>query len=438
MSQNVNIQTVEMSQCILYNYNRIGLLYCFESVVTPLKNRILRLMCILCAISVIFTYLPAAAYETDEGKMASMFGYVVDDYLRTYGVISNEHPQGSLECEDGTTGVVYFDEVMLDKNLPPYLVVYLTEAKYGIAACHVWKYNKYTKSAQRVAIIEKNYRSLTETVGEFSLGWTDDKKYVIYKEYSDGKPINEEYYTIIDDDAFRYVNNPPYVNAVGVMDFSSAYFHSGIDVSWYNKQISVFYDNLKNTASDSITLENFADRLDEKDEALIEKSVSRAVGFKSFDIADCKSEEEYENSLKMPQTENKFYLITHIYNLGDEIYYLRFSTNHAYYNYALVRKTDVLPDGYQILKIMTDCIPLCASELDEIKDGYMHNNLLYKKSANTLKIKPETEPKKKEKEPKIKINKVFDKRLRLPAACIGAAIVLSLLTLLWIKLYNDN
>ena len=68
----------------------------------------------------------------------------------------------------------------------------------------------------------------------------------------------------------------------------------------------------------------------------------------------------------------------------------------------------------------------------------MHNNLLYKKSANTLKIKPETEPKKKEKEPKIKINKVFDKRLRLPAACIGAAIVLSLLTLLWIKLYNDN
>ena len=404
----------------------------------PLKNRILRLLCILFVLNISLVHTPLISFaDTDSGKMASVYGYVLDDYLRTYGVISDEHPTGSPVSEYGTTGVVYGDLVTLDNNLPPYLVIYITEAKYHTASCHIWKYDEEARKAERVAVLEKNYENIIETNGEFALGWTDNKRYIIYNEYRQGQLCKSEYYTVSNTDAFQYVYNPPYVNEVGVMDFNRYYFHPGVDVSGYNKALSVFYDKLKNMAADSISLENFADRLGSEDEAALEKTASKIVGFKSFDISDYSSTEEYEQAVKCPETENKFYLITHIYNLGDAIYYLRFSTNRSYYNYALLRKTDVLPDGYQILKVMTDCIPLSGSELEKIKEDYSKNNLLYKKSKTELKAQKAPENKQ-EKEPKIKINKIIDRRLRIPAACIGGAIVLSLLTFLWIKLYNDD
>ena len=105
-----------------------------------------------------------------------------------------------------------------------------------------------------------------------------------------------------------------------------------------------------------------------------------------------------------------------------------------------MRKTDALDDGYQILKVSTDCIPLSNSGLTQIKEEYLKNNLLYKKSKNTLKAQKISEPKeeKPKREPKIKVNKIFDRKLRIPAACISGALVLSLLTLLWIKLYSDD
>lgn len=408
------------------------------TVVMLLKNRILRLLCVLCAISIVMSQIavPAGA-EYDSGKMASVYGYVLDDYIRTYGVISNEYPDGSPDSGYGTTGVVYGDIVQLDNEMPPYLVIYLTEAKYHTASCHIWAYNEEAKKAERVAILEKDYNKIIETNGEFRLGWTDDKRYIIYKEYYRGQLCAAEYYTMAGTDAFRYVNNPPYVNEVGIMDFNRYYFHSGVDVSYYNKPLSVFYDSLKNSAADSIQLENFADRLGNEDEDALEKTASKVIGFKSFDIADYSSTYEYEQAVQSPETEDRFYLITHVYNLGDEIYYLRFSTNRSYYNYALLRKTDMIEDGYQILKVMTDCIPLSASELESIKNSYTKNNLLYKKSKTSLKAQKNTAPKA-TREPKIKVNKVIDRRLRLPAACIGGAIVLALLTLLWIKLYNDD
>lgn len=404
-----------------------------------LKNKILKLLCILCASSVLLLNVPVFALN-DVGKMSSMYGYVLDDYIRTYGVISDEYPHGSPDSGYGTTGVIYSDLVNLDANMPPYMLIYLTEAKYEVVACHVWKYDAATKKAERIAILEKEYSDFTDITGEFGLGWTDDKKYVVYREYRDGKIINSKYYTAIGDDAFMYVNNPAYINEVGIVSFNCAEVTSCINDSYYNEALSQFYDKLKDTAANSITLENFADRLSAEDEDKLESVASKVIGFKSFDISDYSSSEEYIEAVKSPVTNDRFYLITHIYNLGDEIYYLRFSTDRSYYNYALLRKTDMTDDGYQILKVSTDCIPLSASELDEIKEEYTKNNLLYKKSKHTLKAEKVSADatEKPKREPKIKIDKVFDRNIRIPAACIGGAIVLALLTILWIKLYSDD
>ena len=43
-------------------------------------------------------------------------------------------------------------------------------------------------------------------------------------------------------------------------------------------------------------------------------------------------------------------------------------------------------NGYQILKVRTDCIPLSDRELKQIKADYDRNTLLYKKSKGTLKL----------------------------------------------------
>lgn len=402
-----------------------------------MKNKISRFICLVCATSIVLCASASAVTEkNDSGKMSSVYGYVLDDYIRTYGVISDEHPDGSLE-NGGTTGVVYGDTVMLDPNLPPYLIIYVTEDKFKTTSCHIWKYNNTVKKAERVAVIQKDYDELIDKNGEFSLGWTDEKKYIVYKEYQNNVLCASEYYTAVGNDAFRYVNNPGYINESGIMDFNRYYFHSGINVSEYNQALSDFYDTLKNDAANSILLENFADRLDKDDEEALEKTAAKVIGFKSFDINDYSTSAEYEKALSYPETDDRFYLITHLYDLGERIYYMRFSTDRSYYNYALLRKTDAVSDGYQILKVRTDCIPLSASELDEIRDKCLKGNLLFKKSKSALKAQKATETKI-SKEPKLKINKKLDKRFRLPAACIGGAVVISLIALLWIKLFNDD
>ena len=56
-----------------------------------MKNRILRLLCILFVLNISLVHTPLIGFaDTDAGKMASVYGYVLDDYLRTYGVISDE------------------------------------------------------------------------------------------------------------------------------------------------------------------------------------------------------------------------------------------------------------------------------------------------------------------------------------------------------------
>ena len=101
-------------------------------------------------------------------------------------------------------------------------------------------------------------------------------------------------------------------------------------------------------------------------------------------------------------------------------------------------------NGYQILKVRTDCIPLSDRELKQIKADYDRNTLLYKKSKGTLKLSKTSmyddsdglsEP---TKEPTIQIEKSLKSSTRLPAVCLGGGIAIALLTVLWVYLYSDN
>lgn len=418
-----------------------------------LKKQIKRTLCGICAVGALLTCVaPNGTALVDEpvGKMSSTYGYVLNDYLLKYGVIATDEPNGTIYGSDGgsvaLTGLVYGDIVNFDDNENPYLVLYVADGNTYSAQCHIWKYDEEKQAAEQIALLEKPYGSIEgNRIGEFDLGWNDEKRYIIYKEFVDMELSDAEYYTVIDGDALMYVNDPENVNQTDIMDFNANYFHPGVNVSNYNQSLNDFFDHLKNSAAKSVTYEDIAERLTPEDEKRVESVLSKAVTFDSFDISNYESLDEYHQALSQ-QTDagNRFYLISNMYNLGDEIYYVRFSTDKSYYNYALLRRSDTAENGYQLLKVSTDCIPLADVELREIREEYSRNTLLYKKTKGTLKLekKPrdENEPSSPlvSKLPSIMIDKVIDERMRLPAACIGGGISIALLTILWVFLYGSD
>lgn len=418
-----------------------------------LKKRIYKTVCAACSLSVLLSCVTldcAALVDEPVGKMSSIYGYILNDYLLKYGAIATDEINGTLYGEDGglsaPTGVVYGDIVNFDANENPYLVIYVTYGEKSSAECHIWKYNEELQQAEQAAVLERTYDDIGQNrIGEFDLGWNDEKRYIIYKEFTDSELVNAEYYTVIDGDALMYVNAPENVNQTDIMDFNAYYFHPGVDVSDYNHSLNDFFDRLKNSAADSVTYTDIAERLTPEDETRVETVLSKAVMFDKFDIAEYDTLDEYRQALtEQPVSANRFYLISNMYNLGDEIYYVRFSTDKTYYNYALLRRSDTAENGYQILKVSTDCIPLADIELKQLKEEYSRSTMLYKKSKGALKlqrkVKDKSEPEKSQsqKQPKIILEKLIDNRMRLPVACIGGGVAIALLTVLWVFLYGSD
>ncbi len=411
-----------------------------------LKNRIFRFLSALCSVIIALSCLTFSSVSADEpvGKMSSVYAYVLNDYIFTYGSLYTENPGDTFRYDEGDAypnGIIHSEVINFDANDNPYLVIFLADREYHVASCHVWKYDEEKEKAERIAILDSNYTLLGNgQVGTYSIGFNEDKRYIIYKVYEDNMLIHSDYYTAISGDAFQYVNAPPVQNEIGVMDFSGKYFHSGVDISYFNANLGKFFDTLKNTAADSVTYEDIAERLNNEDEAQIEAVLKNITGFTNFDIANYSTMEEYRNALNIPPNGDRFYLISEAYNLGDEIYYIRFSTDRSYYNYALLRRSDDAENGYQILKVRTDCIPLSDRELKQIKTDYDRNTLLYKKSKGTLKLskKIDSDDVAPSKKPLIEFEKTLNTEARLPAVCIGGGIAIALLTILWVYLYSDN
>lgn len=414
-----------------------------------LKNRIFRFLSVFCSIVIGLSCLTFSTVNADEivGKMSSVYAYVLNDYLFTYGAMHTDNAGDTLRNNgDGSydpNGVVYGEIVNFDANDNPYLVIFIADKEYDTASCHVWKYNTTSEKAERIAILNIKMSNLQDgEVGVFSLGANNQKRYIIYKSYINDVLQNTDYYTVIDGETFEYVNAPQVLSEIGVMDFSNSYFHSNVDISDFNENIGQFFDDLKNAAADSVTYENIADRLYDEDEKQIETVLKDVVNYSDFDIANYTSMDEYKKALDVEPNGDRFYLISEAYDLGDEIYYIRFSTDRSYYNYALLRRSDDAENGYQILKVRTDCVPLSDRELKQIKTDYDRNTLLYKKAKGSLKLckesKYETDTPKETKEPIIQIEKSLNSSARLPIICIGGGIAVALLTILWVYMYSDN
>ncbi len=415
-----------------------------------MKNGIFRLLSAFCALAVTLSCLTFSAVSADEpeGRMSSVYAYVFNDYLYTYGVMETAEAGDTLRDEgDGgyaPRGVVYGDIVNFDANDNPYLVIFLAASEYNTASCHIWRYDEETEKAERIAILDVNHSILPEgDVGVFSLGSTDNKRFITYKVYKNDEVVVENCYTAVNGVAYKYLKTPEVENESGVMDFSHTYFHSGVDISNGNKTANDFFDKLKNTAANSVSYEDISGRIAEEDEAQLEKTLKKAVNIGNFDIADYSSDEAYEKALDSEQSGGKFYLVSEAYNLGDEIYYVCFSTDRSYYNYALLRRSDEAENGYQILNVKTDCIPLSDTELKKLKADYVRNTLLYKKTKNSIKLYKESETDGKKGNnifnlPSIQIEKILNSKTRLPAVCIGGGVAIALLTILWVYLYSDN
>ena len=247
-----------------------------------LKNRIFRLLSVFCSIVILMSCLTFSTVVADEpvGKMAAVYAYVLNNYLYTYSSMHTENAGDSLSISEDNipNGVVYSDIVNFDANENPYLVIFLADSGYTIASCHVWKYDEETENAERIAILDVNYNQIPlGQSGVFSLGSNAEKRYITYKVFEGDELVHADYYTVIDGDAFEYVNAPQVLSETGVMDFSSEYFHPNVDVSHYNQNIGNFFDKLKNSAADSVTYEDIAERLSDEDEHQIEEVLKNVV-----------------------------------------------------------------------------------------------------------------------------------------------------------------
>ena len=178
-----------------------------------LKNRIFRLLSVFCSIVILMSCLTFSTVVADEpvGKMAAVYAYVLNNYLYTYSSMHTENAGDYLSISEDNipNGVVYSDIVNFDANENPYLVIFLADSGYTTASCHVWKYDEETENAERIAILDVNYNQIPlGQSGVFSLGSNAEKRYITYKVFEGDELVHADYYTVIDGDAFEYVNAP--------------------------------------------------------------------------------------------------------------------------------------------------------------------------------------------------------------------------------------
>ena len=419
-----------------------------------------------------FSVMSPANADEPVGKMASVYGYILNDYIESYGVMSTT-AEGALTDSRGNLtnpgGVIYGDVMNFDRPDCPYLVIFLADNERRTAACHLWTYDDTTEQASRVAIIERNIDNIPDSrVGELSMEWGGDRQYITYREYDNYQPVTEEFYTAINGEAFMLINKPADTSFTGIIGFNVSFINSGIDISDYNKSLDNFFSRLKDTASDSVSYANVACRLSDEDRDSVTKTLVNAALYSDLDISRYKTVDEYNAALAATDSDASFTNLASLYDLGDGIFYAQFDTDRTKYNYAMLRKSDEAENGYQILKSRLDAIPLSDRELRQMKVKYLQSPLIYAKSDKNLRLTREAEPEETGTpdvtpitvtigdetvvipvetpepddsrliEPVISIKKVFDDRVKFPAACIGGGITAALVTILFVYMFSGD
>lgn len=409
-----------------------------------LKIKLYRLICLICVftITVSLGIYPINAQDTNTGKMASVYGYALNTCMFNNGVISTIQRGASIPIDDDKypNGVIYADTVCFDNNSEPCLIIVRADGKKQEVCTDIYEYEHQTESAVHVATLQKKYNTDKGVTGQFSLGWNDTNRYIVYSEYTNGVKSNGEYYTVIDGTAFEYVNPPSYIQTSGIVTYNSEFLRPDVDVSLYNTGLNEFFSLLKNNAANSVTYDDITERITEKEETQLESVLSEAARFISLDIGNFATLSEYESTLLKPTSDSKFYLITNLYDIGDEFYYVRFATDKSFYNFAVLRRTDSTKKGYQLLMVRTDSIPLTDSELNNIKEVYERNKLVAKKAKKSIALvnEPIFKFNKLQFEKTIKLPKLISSEYRVPIAVTGGGICLALLIILWVCIASDE
>ncbi|MGN0181676.1 MAG: hypothetical protein ACI4DP_04595 [Candidatus Ornithomonoglobus sp.] len=386
---------------------------------------------------------PQAFSDKMFGKAASVYSYALNNEMAQYGVLSTT--EVTLNIPNGAvtgiypSGVIYADIINFDNNENPYLVIFRADSALQGVCADVYRYDNESGEAVSVITLAQCYSSEPGITGEFALGFNEANRYIIYNEYLYGEKIRSDYYTVIDGTAYKFVSNPDYAQESGIIGFNSEILYPGVDLSRYNHYLDDFFSSLKNASADSVTYEDIYERLSAADEDRIETVLTTAARFSFLDIGNYATMYDYDTALKSPDADNIFYSITNLYDLGEEIYYVRFATNVSFYNYAILRRTDSIDEGYQILAARTDSIPLSDVELEACRNVYSHNKLLYKKAKGSIiASEPLIKVSKPEREKPLELPKLFDSRMRKPIGFIGGGICLALIVLFWITMVSEE
>lgn len=402
-----------------------------------------KLLCVFCVIAFCLSSLviPVSADEIS-GKTASVFAYTLNNSIYNYGVVSTAECGGyvEVECCGGIypSGIIYADIINFDNNETPYLVIFRSDNGRGCVSADIYKFNAQTKTAELVTVLSKGYNLSEGVVGEFCLGFNAEKRFIVYNEYADAVKTKTEYYTVMDGTAFQYVVTPDYAEEAAVLSFSSHYLHPETDVSCYNQYLDVFFSKLKNASADSVTHTDISDYITDVEEKRIENVLTTAARIGYLDINNYETMTEYEEALESGSSPTLFYLITHLYDLGDEIYYVRFSGDCSFYNYAILRRTGKIDSGYQILAVRTDSIPLSDVELAAAKESYMRSKLVMKKASGTIDKIPFEDTGLINIEKPIYVPKLISNEVKKPIALIGGGICAILFAALWIYMARND
>lgn len=401
-----------------------------------------RLISFICVFVIMFSVsLPVTRAEE---IYANAFAYTLNDAIGQYGVVLTDTCGGYINVSPDTgeypSGVIYADLVKFKNDDTECLVIFRSDSMRGCISVDIYSYNEETKKAELITTLSKDCKISSGRIGELALGYNDSERYIVCNEYADDERISAEYYTVIDGDAFLRVEEPDDTKLTGVVTFNGEYLHPEVDVSYYNKHLDAFFSKLKDYASLNVRAENILDDVTKAELEQISKVLKKTAGFDSFDIGKYDTMAEYALEVKKHDGDGQFNAITHIYDLGDGMYYVRYSTDLCFYNGTILRRTDALADKYQILCVRNDFIPFSDAELSSLKSAYMKNKLVLQKSMGKMESedKPLIKINKIETEKKVDVPQVLPQDIKLPAVLIGGGVIAVLLIALWIYLSSDE
>ena len=405
-----------------------------------MKRQLLRFMSVFCALFIVASMIIPSVYAKDK-VWSSTYAYTLNSAMSNCGTLFTENSDGYIDISTTCpTGVFYADLVNFENAVEPCLVMFYTDGNINSISVDIYRYDAEERSAKIVTTVKEPLKTQDGEIAEIALAEGGDYRYVVFNRYMGNDLVSEEYYTVIENDAFMRVEPPGQKLLFGVASFTSKYLHPEVDISNFNGNLSIFFSLLKDGAAQNVGYTDILGDITNDEHEKLSRVLSRTAEFtETFDIGNYSTMAEYSLAVNRHNGNGKFNAITNVYDLGDELYYVRYSTDLCFYNSTVLRRTDKVTDDYQILNVRNDCIPFSDAELDSIKKAYMKNKLVLEKSGGMeLKSEPFIKVNKLDVDKPLDVPQIISPSLRKPLALIGGGVLIGLFILLWVMFSSDD